>query len=81
MKPLLFLLFTLLTLLPLQAQSDTTRILITTTAGPITAILFNDTPLHRDNFIRNIRGPELEAHFFRVLHRLSLPVKVESNQR
>ena len=33
------------------------------------------------NFIRNIREPELEAHFFRVLHRLSLPVKVESNQR
>ena len=33
------------------------------------------------NFIRNIREPELESHFFRVLQRLSLPVKVESNQR
>ncbi len=33
------------------------------------------------NFIRNIREPELEFHFFRVLQRLSLPVKVESNQR
>lgn len=33
------------------------------------------------NFIRNIREPELEAHFYRVLHSLGLPVKVESNQR
>ena len=33
------------------------------------------------NFIRNVREPELESHFYRVLHRLGLPVKVESNQR
>lgn len=33
------------------------------------------------NCIRNIREPELELHFYRVLHRLGLPVKVESNQR
>ena len=33
------------------------------------------------NMIRNIREPELESHFYRVLHRLGLPVKAESNQR
>ena len=33
------------------------------------------------NMIRNIREPELESHFYRVLHTLGLPVKVESNQR
>ena len=33
------------------------------------------------NFIRNVREPELESHFYRVLHRLGLPVKAESNQR
>ena len=33
------------------------------------------------NFIRNTREPELESHFFGVLHRLGLNVKVESNQR
>lgn len=33
------------------------------------------------NCIRSIREPELELHFYRVLHQLSLPVKVESNQR
>ena len=31
--------------------------------------------------IRSIREPELELHFYRVLHQLGLPVKVESNQR
>ena len=33
------------------------------------------------NCIRSIQGPELEYRFYRVLHRLGLPVKVESNQR
>ena len=32
------------------------------------------------NFIRNIRHPELERHFFAVLQQLGLPVTVESNQ-
>ncbi len=32
------------------------------------------------NFIRNIRLPELERHFFSVLQELGLPVTVESNQ-
>ena len=32
------------------------------------------------NMIRNIREPELERHFYEVLHRLGLPVRVESNQ-
>ena len=32
------------------------------------------------NMIRNIREPELEAHFFRVLQRQGLNVLVESNQ-
>lgn len=33
------------------------------------------------NFIRNIREPALESHFFEVLKQLGIPVKVESNQR
>ena len=33
------------------------------------------------NCIRNIREPELELHFYQVLHELGLPVKAESNQR
>ena len=33
------------------------------------------------NCIRSIREPELEMHFYRVLRKLGLHVKVESNQR
>ena len=33
------------------------------------------------NCIRSSQEPELEYRFYRVLHRLGLPVKVESNQR
>ena len=32
------------------------------------------------SFIRNICQPELERHFYQVLHRLGLPVMVESNR-
>ena len=33
------------------------------------------------NFIRNIREPELEAHFFRVLRELGLRAEVQTNAR
>lgn len=33
------------------------------------------------NFIRNIRQPELERHFYQVLHEQGLTVEVQSNQR
>ena len=33
------------------------------------------------NIIRNISEPELERHFFAVLHEMGLPVMVESNQK
>lgn len=32
------------------------------------------------NFIRSIREPELESHFFRVLRDMGLPAEVQSNQ-
>ena len=42
-------------------------------------LTWNDTAYI--NCIRSIREPELELHFYQVLHRLGLPVTVESNQR
>ena len=33
------------------------------------------------NFIRNIREPALERHFYQLLQQQGLPVTVESNQR
>lgn len=43
------------------------------------AISFKDTLYI--NFIRSIREPELESHFFRVLQQQGLQLTVESNQR
>ncbi|NDW09377.1 peptidylprolyl isomerase [Dysgonomonas sp. 520] len=45
--------FTLLIKIPImQAQEKETKILIETSLGDITIKLYNDTPLHRDNFIK-----------------------------
>ena len=38
-----------------QAQEKETLVLIKTTKGDITVKLYNDTPLHRDNFIKLIK--------------------------
>ena len=35
-----------------QAVENETRILVKTTAGDFTIKLYNETPLHRDNFIK-----------------------------
>lgn len=37
------------------APADMTRVEITTTAGPIVIGLYNDTPAHRDNFIKLVK--------------------------
>lgn len=42
-------------------------------------LTWNDTAYI--NCIRSIREPELELHFYQILHRLGLHVTVESNQR
>lgn len=52
----LFLLLILFTAMGLSAQQNTeTLILIKTSKGDITAKLYNDTPQHRDNFIKLIK--------------------------
>jgi peptidylprolyl isomerase len=42
-----------------QAVENETRILVKTTAGDFTIKLYNETPLHRDNFIKLV-----EEHFY-----------------
>jgi len=49
-----------------------------TASGNCGVITFGDTVYV--NFIRNIREPVLESHFFRVLRDMDLPVQVQSNQ-
>ena len=49
-----------------------------TASGNCGVITYGDTVYV--NFIRNIREPVLESHFFRVLRDMGLPVQVQSNQ-
>ncbi len=51
-----------------QAQEKETLVLIKTTKGDITVKLYNDTPLHRDNFIKLVKeGWYNNSPFHRVI--------------
>lgn len=58
------------------SQSSTTpqtRVLITTSMGNITVVLYNDTPQHRDNFIKLINQGWYEgSNFHRVINRFMI---------
>lgn len=54
----------LFTLCPLQAQETETLVLIDTDMGKIKVKLFNDTPLHRDNFIKNVKENRYDGLLF-----------------
>ncbi|MBE0641053.1 MAG: peptidylprolyl isomerase [Bacteroidales bacterium] len=67
----------LLCLIPLamtQAQNDKrTRVLIQTDLGDITVELYNETPLHRDNFIKLVReGYYNGSIFHRVIRQFMI---------
>ncbi len=50
------------------ATTNQTKVLITTSMGNITVVLYNDTPLHRDNFIKMINQGWYEgSNFHRVI--------------
>lgn len=51
------------------ATVNQTKVLITTSMGNITVVLYNDTPLHRDNFIKLINQGWYEgSNFHRVIN-------------
>lgn len=54
----------LLTSIHLQAQDAETLVLIDTDMGKIKVKLFNDTPLHRDNFIKNVKEKRYDGLLF-----------------
>jgi peptidyl-prolyl cis-trans isomerase B (cyclophilin B) len=56
-----------------SATTPQTRVLITTSMGNITVVLYNDTPLHRDNFIKLINQGWYEgSNFHRVINRFMI---------
>ncbi len=54
----------LLTIGPLRAQEAETLVLIETDKGKIKVKLYNDTPLHRDNFIKNVNEHRYDGLLF-----------------
>ena len=54
----------LLTSVHLQAQDVETLVLIDTDMGKIKVKLFNDTPLHRDNFIKHVKEKRYDGLLF-----------------
>ena len=65
----LFVVFALLLTMGLQAQKPETLVLIKTPMGEITAKLYNDTPIHRDNFIKLVKEGWYKASpFHRVIN-------------
>jgi cyclophilin family peptidyl-prolyl cis-trans isomerase len=65
----LFVVFALLFAMNLHAQKPETLVLIKTSMGDITAKLYNDTPKHRDNFIKLINEGWYEGSpFHRVIN-------------
>lgn len=76
MKSTLFSLSILLTflMLPLHAQQqEGTRVVLQTTYGDIHIRLYDDTPLHRDNFLENVRNGMYDGvSFHRVINRFMI---------
>lgn len=61
MKRLLIL---LLMVASLDAMAQSTRVLIKTNYGNMTAVLFDDTPRHRDEFVRLVRAHHFDGTLF-----------------
>ena len=60
-------------LLPLMSKSQEKEhvVLIETNMGNLKAKLYNDTPLHRDNFIRLANPATITGHYSIVLLKIS----------
>ena len=64
MNRLFILLLAVLFSLPAFADEKETKVLIVTTMGKITVKLYNDTPLHRDNFIKLVQENQYDSIMF-----------------
>lgn len=64
----LLLIYVLASVFVVQAQENETLVLIDTDMGKIKVKLYNDTPLHRDNFIKNVNeGVYTDLLFHRII--------------
>lgn len=64
MKHYLLLLFFLCYSTAVYAQEERTQVLLETSKGKIVLELYNETPLHRDNFIANVKSGNYDGVIF-----------------
>lgn len=68
MKKIITLLFLLMAVTTLSAQEKETRVLFKTNRGDFTIKLYNETPIHRDNFVKLVKeGAYNNLTFHRVI--------------
>lgn len=76
-KGLLFIAISLMISLQTMAQEKMTKFVIHTNYGDIKGYLYNDTPQHRDNFIKLVNEGWYENSFF---HRVILNFMIQGGQ-
>ena len=74
-KRLLITLLLGISLLPLRAQTPSAEVLLETTAGNIRVALYEETPLHRDNFLKLVN---LHSYDSLLFHRVIKDFMVQS---
>ena len=74
-KRLLTTLLLSISLLPLRAQTPSAEVLLETTAGNIRVALYEETPLHRDNFLKLVN---LHSYDSLLFHRVIKDFMVQS---
>jgi len=60
------------------AEEKETRVLIATNAGKITVKLYNDTPLHRDNFLKLVQEHQYDSIMF---HRVIKQFMIQAGEK
>ena len=78
MKRFIISLYIALFAISLSAQEKETKVLITTTMGSITVKLYNDTPLHRDNFIKLTQENKFDSVMF---HRVIKQFMIQAGEK
>ena len=78
MKRIIISLYIMLFTISLSAQEKETKVLITTSMGKITVKLYNDTPLHRDNFIKLVQENKFDSVMF---HRVIKQFMIQAGEK
>ena len=78
MKRIFILLYIALFSISVYAQEKETKVLITTNMGKITVKLYNETPQHRDNFIKLVQENKYDSTMF---HRVIKQFMIQAGEK